>query len=408
MQFQNSICIENIFRDCIGIIKVNAYDRGTAFFISPGIILTCLHVIVNDYRYYEECELKDKIQNLNISFQYKNSEYECVLEKIIYTSRSSEIEAILLSVFISEKHPYVSILDEIPNVGSQCYVFGYPLNNNLVCQKNKYIGDSLTLEYEGPTYLDPSKKNFLFKFKDGQVKPGYSGSPVLNLETGYVCGIVKSTRNDSSNLGGRAIPIGIVTKEIKEFKNIKNKCWESSLLNTPKYKNLYKNYFKKREVLNYLKNTDCVNIITPKYYKVDNIISDICKEINMAEIDFASGITCTRKRFIKEILLKLNLESCNIPDVPHDLEFFEDKIIKGSLKYLYFKHFDMVKVKKECYDTHFFGSLRYLTMEMVDSSKKLVLLIQSHKPITELLPEDHPMSGIEAKIVRFKGEGNEN
>lgn len=39
------------------------------------------------------------------------------------------------------------------------------------------------------------------------VRPGFSGSPLLNLRTGAVCGVVKRTMGEDTLLGGRGVPI---------------------------------------------------------------------------------------------------------------------------------------------------------------------------------------------------------
>jgi hypothetical protein len=67
-------------------------------------------------------------------------------------------------------------------------------------------GDSATFTYEGPT----DEQQTLLKLKAGQARPGLSGAPLLNLRTGGVCGIVKSTRDRDSDLGGRAVPTSVI------------------------------------------------------------------------------------------------------------------------------------------------------------------------------------------------------
>ena len=47
----------------------------------------------------------------------------------------------------------------------------------------------------------------LYKFKGGQVRPGLSGSPVLDLRAGAVAGITDATRDERTDLGGFAVPV---------------------------------------------------------------------------------------------------------------------------------------------------------------------------------------------------------
>jgi hypothetical protein len=73
------------------------------------------------------------------------------------------------------------------------------------------IGDTRTVHYEGPSERPgglPGRFHHLFKA--GQVVPGFSGGPLLNLRTGCVIGVVTETRSRTSDLGGTAIPASLV------------------------------------------------------------------------------------------------------------------------------------------------------------------------------------------------------
>jgi hypothetical protein len=93
----------------------------------------------------------------------------------------------------SHTHPCVYLCEDI-QLGDNLYSFGY--------SDVSLAGDSVTLEYEGPSGAGQP----LFKLKEGQVRPGVSGAPLLNLRTGGVCGVVRISRDRNTDLGGRAIP----------------------------------------------------------------------------------------------------------------------------------------------------------------------------------------------------------
>jgi hypothetical protein len=81
-------------------------------------------------------------------------------------------------------------------MGSKLYIYGYT---------DVYpYGDSVTLGYEGP--------NTLLKLKAGQIIPGLSSAPVLNMRTGSVCGVVIRTRGQQTDLGGRAVPAAVLAQ----------------------------------------------------------------------------------------------------------------------------------------------------------------------------------------------------
>jgi hypothetical protein len=79
----------------------------------------------------------------------------------------------------------------------ELYSFGYPEGSP---------GEPATFDIEGLTGDDPPR----IKFKAGQVKPGMSGSPLLNIRTGAVCAILVSTRGRQSSLGGYGIPVSTI------------------------------------------------------------------------------------------------------------------------------------------------------------------------------------------------------
>jgi hypothetical protein len=56
------------------------------------------------------------------------------------------------------------------------------------------------LQSGGPEYT-------LIKFKGAQIVPGMSGAPLLNQNTGAICGIVARTLNEAAHVGGLAVPV---------------------------------------------------------------------------------------------------------------------------------------------------------------------------------------------------------
>jgi hypothetical protein len=54
----------------------------------------------------------------------------------------------------------------------------------------------------------------LIKFKEGQVQPGMSGAPLLNLRTGAVCGVMRRTRDERQALGGYGIPVEVIERSV--------------------------------------------------------------------------------------------------------------------------------------------------------------------------------------------------
>ena len=156
-------------------VKIESdYDVGSGFFIEKGLIVTCYHVI-------EDCLAKQ----LTIIWQgesYKASKIES----------NPDDDLAIITLKIDEKHPHVQ-LDKTINPDDRCSFYGFPENH-------REEGMIRNCEHEGTT-----KK--LLAFREGQFEHGFSGSAILNFETGKVCGVVNKTRDAYSDLGGYAIPL---------------------------------------------------------------------------------------------------------------------------------------------------------------------------------------------------------
>lgn len=199
--------LHELLRKCTVRISTGTSGYGTGFFIAPGIILTCAHVVENytNNRVPIPVWWEDKKCSGNISS--------------ISTGPYPDIALISADI---ENHP-CTFLHSAIEIGDGLYTFGY---------SDEYpAGDSITLNYEGPT----SKKDPLLKMKAGQVRPGFSGAPILNLRTGSICGVMKSTRDRSADMGGRATPISTISTLFPDLEHVqlefhaKDKIWFNAL-----------------------------------------------------------------------------------------------------------------------------------------------------------------------------------
>ncbi|AFY38547.1 hypothetical protein Lepto7376_2257 [[Leptolyngbya] sp. PCC 7376] len=168
-------------------IDIAGKPNGTGFFVGQGLVLTCNHVV------------KDRaIATLSLCW----GERSFSVTKIRIPN--PEIDLALLHLSEEFDHDWVIFCDEIAE-REKLKTFGYP---------DGYAqGDPATFEYEGMT-----GDRQLIKFKLGQVQKGFSGSPLVNERTNQVCGVIKKTRDRRSDLGGRAIPVGVVWDIFPELK----------------------------------------------------------------------------------------------------------------------------------------------------------------------------------------------
>ncbi|NER50382.1 MAG: hypothetical protein F6J92_27670 [Symploca sp. SIO1A3] len=183
--------MHSLFRDCIVRLQTPS-DRGTGFFVAPGMLLTCYHVI----RETEPGEIEVQWRDVG----YRSSKVDTI----------EQLDLALVWVEIAE-HPCV-YLDREAQPGDKLYSYGYPTQD--------LDGASITVECEGP-----SDKGQLLTIKDENVRPGFSGAPLLNQRTLKVCGMIQRERQIKVNakpkilrgLGGQAVPTGVILAQWQEL-----------------------------------------------------------------------------------------------------------------------------------------------------------------------------------------------
>ena len=166
---------------CTVRVTTNAKrGHGTGFFVAPGVVLTCAHVLPT----------AAVAKKTAIAVYHRGKDLDAILD--IVTSREYPDLAYLRTSF--HDHPCV-LLDHDVTPSDQLYTFGY--------SDDYPEGDSATVSCEGWSGIEHD----LLKLKAGQIRLGMSGSPLLNTRTGAVCAIVKRSRGKATTKGGRAIPI---------------------------------------------------------------------------------------------------------------------------------------------------------------------------------------------------------
>ena len=167
------------------VVRVFAGEaNGTGFFIAPGLVLTCSHVIPN--------------KTDPISIQWSNQ--KPVDGQLLVKMDLNQPDLALVQVTIpSDSQPPCVLPGEEVLLNDPLYTFGHPEGEYAV------NGDPVTFNSED--FAVDKYGNGVLKMKSGQSSPGLSGSPVLNQRTGCVCGVVMTTRDPYSDLGGRAVPI---------------------------------------------------------------------------------------------------------------------------------------------------------------------------------------------------------
>jgi hypothetical protein len=171
--------------------------HGTGFFVAPGMVLTCAHVVATAQKSGGTVTAHWKGQSYSATIQRFLSEMHPDL-KLEYP----DLALLKTDALTNANHPCVYLHPEA-HLEDRIYSYGYT---------DEYsAGDPSTYVNEGWT----GEQHLLLKLKEGQARSGLSGAPVLNLRTGGVCGIMKRSRGTETDLGGRAIPTHTVFQALR-------------------------------------------------------------------------------------------------------------------------------------------------------------------------------------------------
>ena len=184
--------LDKLLQSCTVKITVpGQVGWGTGFFVAPGLVLTCAHVVK---------ALKPEAA-AQISWQQEGFAEGSIAQLI------PAFDLALLRVLLPQNTELPCVyLDDAFQPTDSFYTYGYP--------DSFPDGSSVTSQCEGDAYENDVP---LILFKSGLIRPGLSGSPLLNLRTGKVCGIVKFTRDRSIDLGGGAIPTSAILQQVEGF-----------------------------------------------------------------------------------------------------------------------------------------------------------------------------------------------
>jgi len=194
--------LAKLLNECVVQLTIEGQRRhGTGFFVAPGLILTCAHVVA---------DLKSGLPYsdvVNVRYKDKHNFSRTEIKQLI---TDNDVALLSYPTEQSEDMPCVW-LDAETEPGDTLYTFGYP-------DQDFPEGAPYTFEFEGMTGGWPP----LMKFKQGQVVPGTSGAPLLNQRTGKVCGMLKFTLSRGSTIGGGGTPTGMILSQISELKALQD------------------------------------------------------------------------------------------------------------------------------------------------------------------------------------------
>ena len=211
--------LENLLQRCTVKLTIpGKRGHGTGFIVAPGLILSCAHVVKGKDNQYHKNPIK--------IWQKQKCVFEAKVKKWI---PDFDIALLEFSPPPDSQLPCV-YLDEAVSSGDELYAFGYP-------DQDFPNGCPVTFNCEGHTGDEPP----LIKLKAGLIRPGISGSPLLNTRTGKVCGVVKFTLSRGNDLGGGAVTASVILSQFGALRELQQKFhgedkrWVESITATPPY-----------------------------------------------------------------------------------------------------------------------------------------------------------------------------
>jgi hypothetical protein len=176
---------DNALPACCVRIDVGGSHAGSGFFAAPGVVVTCHHVL-------RLGDLSSDEAGARISVVSPQGASYDVFDAREW-SPTDEDDLAILRVEPADGHPFV-LLDTGLRARDELHTFGFP--------EGYPSGAPAGLVAEG--WMETDR---WLKVAHGQVRRGMSGSPVLNLRTGAVCGILKRSSDPTQALGGYAVSV---------------------------------------------------------------------------------------------------------------------------------------------------------------------------------------------------------
>lgn len=168
--------IRNKLDECTVIIMIEKQELGSGFLIGQGLVLTCQHVI-SDMSSVNDLIVVTHGASYTVKMVNKAKEFDV---------------AILETDIQNREYLPIGFCNE-PEIDEKFYTCGMTCNHP--------DGESRTFRYEGKA------DKGLIKCKDGEVEPGMSGGAILSMNSNLVCGVLKSTKGEGTNLGGYIVPL---------------------------------------------------------------------------------------------------------------------------------------------------------------------------------------------------------
>ncbi|WP_234389114.1 serine protease [Streptomyces sp. AS58] len=161
---------------------------GTGFFIAPGTVATCAHVVADSAETLPEV-VYGRVGGTDRELRLRPA------PDLYFRDPTTGLDLALLRVVtdaggVAAPAPWVLFHDDLRD-GDRVWVRGHP-------EGMFRSGQSVQLDYQGPSSRDPDGPGLLERFWGPPIGGGYSGSAILNKRTGAVSGMLCTSDHSGS------------------------------------------------------------------------------------------------------------------------------------------------------------------------------------------------------------------
>lgn len=165
-----------------------AGDVGTGFVIADELVVTCAHVVAEDER-----SLPKRVRGRVVAL-----DQDLTLEPVAGSyvrDRDGGLDLVLLRIVDASRTPAPALqpvlTSSVLRLGDELWTYGHPLGSF-------QSGQSATLRYQGTDLRSDRAGAPWLPRAEGRVGEGCSGSAVINIRTGAVCGMLSTSDLNAS------------------------------------------------------------------------------------------------------------------------------------------------------------------------------------------------------------------
>lgn len=211
MKRDNEDVAGKLLAACSALLCADSGPQGTAFFVSPGYALTAAHVVGGA----EGTSVRLSQGSLTWHGHVTDARPPAVA--IADGSPYPAPDIALIEIEEGPAHSCALLSQRLPDMGAWVMARGY----TQTFDQRSVTAETETFRLTGMLQT-PDPGCTLLKLGLGEVTKGMSGAPVLALGTGEVIGMLRTSRQLGSSLGGWVVPADLIRLLWPEEASLRN------------------------------------------------------------------------------------------------------------------------------------------------------------------------------------------